>query len=216
VRLHVIGGAKISATSLGSLDELVNSTRGLQPWRKVFHAFNGIVIASGLTFLGLSKVEALAIIGAIGAILLIVDAVRLLNPDANAIFFRSFASLASPRDAEGLASSTWYTFGVLLTVALVPRPEAVSAILVLGLADPIASVVGQKYGRRPFLGGTVEGTTTFLVVALALLLARHAWPTALVAAALAGIAERRSWPLDDNFTIPVVTGLALFGVTLLV
>jgi dolichol kinase len=200
---------------LSSLDELVDRTRGLQPWRKIFHAFNGVVIALALAFLDISRIEALSIIGAIGALLLIADAVRLLNEDANELFFRSFTSLASPREAEGAASSTWYTFGVLVTVALVPRAEAISAVLVLGLADPIASVVGQRYGRRPFLGGTVEGTASFLVVALALLLYRHAWPAALVAALLAALAERRSWPLDDNFTIPVVTGLALSGFALL-
>jgi dolichol kinase len=88
----------------------------------------------------------------------------------------------------------------------------VSAILVLGLADPVAGVVGQRFGSRPFLGGTVEGTAVFFAVALTILLLRHAWPPALAAAVLAALAERRSWPLDDNFAVPVVVALALRGV----
>jgi dolichol kinase len=44
---------------------------------------------------------------------------------------------------------------------------------------------------------------------------RHPWQAAVPTAILAAFAERRSWPLDDNFTVPLVTGLALYGVTLL-
>ena len=92
-----------------------------------------------------------------------------------------------------------------------PRAEAVSGVLVLGLADPIASVIGQLYGRRPFLGGTLEGTSVFVLVALSILLVRHPWQAAVPAAIIAALAERRSWPLDDNFTVPLVTGLVLYG-----
>ncbi len=199
--------------STESLDELVSRTRGLQPWRKAFHAFNGLVIAGALAFLDLTRSQALLILGVIGVLLLVGDAVRLVSRDANELFFRSFTSLASPREAKGLASSTWYAFGVLLTVALFPQPEAVSAVLVLGLADPIASVVGQSMGRRPFLGGSVEGTTVFVLVALAVLIPRHAIPAAVLAAGIAALVERRSWPLDDNFSIPIMTGLTLFGMS---
>jgi dolichol kinase len=190
----------------------VQQTHGLQPWRKVFHAFNGLVIAGGLTFFHMERAPALVILGGITLTLLVWDVVRLRHRGANELFFRSFSSLVSPREAAGFASSTWYMLGVLVVVSLLDRPDAVSAILVLGLADPVASVVGQTFGRRPFLGGTVEGTAVFLAVALTILMIRHAWPAALAAATLAALAERRSWPLDDNFTVPVVTGITLWGV----
>lgn len=169
----------------------------------------------GLAFLGLSKTQALFFLVAIGVLLLLGDALRLMHRRTNEFFFRSFSSLASPREARGLASSTWYVFGIATTVLLVPRPEAVSGVLVLGLADPIASVIGQKYGRRPFLGGTIEGTAVFVAVALTILALRHPLAAAVPAAVLAALAERRSWPLDDNFTVPIVTGLVLYGVTVL-
>lgn len=192
------------------------ATSGLQPWRKVFHAGTGIVVAWALLVPSLSRGQALLGLALAFALLSALDAIRLRRDDANALFFRLFGALASPREARGFASSTWYALGLLLTVALVPRPEAVSAVLVLGLADPIASVVGQRFGRRPLLGGSVEGTLTFLTVALAILVARHAWPAAVPAAVVATLAERRSWPLDDNLAIPLATGLTLLAVGLLV
>jgi dolichol kinase len=205
----------IDAQPPDSFDELVSRTEGLQPLRKLFHAFNGIVVAAGLTFLGLAKQEALIILGGIGVLLVLGDGLRLYYRPANELFFRAFSSWVSPREARRPASSTWYVFGIVMTLIVVPMPVAVSGVLVLGLADPIASVIGQKFGRRPFLGGTVEGTTVFVLVALTILLVRHPWQAAVPAAILAAFAERRSWPLDDNFTVPLVTGLAIYSVTLL-
>jgi dolichol kinase len=85
----------------------------------------------------------------------------------------------------------------------------VSAVLVLGLADPVAGYVGRRLGRRPFLGGTLEGSLAFVLVAAVILIARHPALVALPAAALSALAERRCWPLDDNLAVPLACGVAL-------
>ena len=172
-------------------------------------------MAGSITFLDLPRSAAPAALGGVFVLLAGLDLVRLRLPGANRIFFRLFAALASPRERAGVASSTWYALGLLLTVVLFPTGEAVSAILVLALADPMASVVGQRLGRHPFLGGTVEGSVTFVVVAMAILVPRHPLPAAGGAALVAALAERRGWPLDDNLAVPLVTGLTLAGTRLL-
>lgn len=192
---------------------LVDRTSGLQPWRRVMHATNGILVAVALMVLPIPRAWAVGLLAtallAQGAI----DVVRLRFPAVNAAFFRAFRHLASPREASGPASSTWYTLGVLVAVALFPREAAVSGILVLGLADPAASYVGRRWGRRPFLGATLEGSGVFMAVAFAVMVPRHDPLLAAAAAAAATLAERLSWPLDDNVTLPVVTAavLALLG-----
>ncbi len=187
-----------------TLDELIERTAGPQPWRKALHAFNAVVIAVALEYLSPSRgVSVLALI-AMASTLVIVDAARLTNLSANELFFRTFNRLASPREARRIASSTWYALGMLVAVAAFPLHAAVSGVLVLGLCDPAAAYVGRRFGTRPFLGGTLEGSLAFFVVAALILGLRHSWPAALAAAAAGAIAERRSWPLDDNLTIPVV------------
>jgi dolichol kinase len=37
------------------------------------------------------------------------------------------------------------------------------------------------------------------------------WPAALCAAVAGALAERRSWPLDDDLTIPVVSAGVLYA-----
>jgi dolichol kinase len=193
------------------LHELVGRTRGPQPWRKLFHAVNGITIAVGLTTLPLSRGEAVAVFGGILSLLVALDVLRLRHEATNRLFFLAFSSLASPREAKGVASSTWYTLGALLTVALFSRAHAVSGVLVLALADPAASYVGQRWGSRPLLAGTLLGSAAFFLVALAVLAARHPLPVALVASVAVALAERLSWPLDDNLTIPIVGAAVLTG-----
>jgi dolichol kinase len=144
------------------------------------------------------------------------DALRARSDVANSLFFRVFRHLVSPRDATGLASSTWYAMGALVALALFPYRAAISAILVLALADPIASYAGRRWGRIPFLRGSLEGTLIFTLVALAVLLPRHPPLIAVVTALCAAVLERVSWPFDDNFTVPVATAamLAVLGAVL--
>ena len=182
----------------------MDRTAGLQPGRRIFHAANGTLIALALTWLEVSRGMALLLLGGALAGLVFMDVVRLRLPGANAAFFKAFRHLASPREATGPASSTWYTLGVLLTVAFFPRPAAVTGILILALADPAASYVGRRWGRRPFLGASLEGTALFVLVAAVTVAVRHGWVAGAVTGLVTAFAERRSWPIDDNLTVPVV------------
>lgn len=202
-------------TSAHTLDDLVARTTGAQPWRKVFHAATAVFMAAGLALLQSPSQAAILTLTAIVVALLTADIVRLRHRGANQLFFRVFGKLASPREARRIASSTWYAVGVLIVAALFPRPVAISGVLVLGLADPAASYVGQKLGRRPFLGGTLEGSLVFFATSTAVLALRHTWPIALLASVVATLAERGSWPLDDNLTIPVVSAGAVAALGLL-
>lgn len=192
-----------------TLDLLVERTAGPQWWRKAFHAFNAVAVAAVIAWWEPSRALGVAILSAVVLAAFLADAVRLTYPRANELFFRWFGRLASPREARGIASSTWYAAGILAAFAFFPQDVAVSAILVLGLCDPAAAFVGRRFGRRRFLGGTLEGSLAFFVVGALILGARHAWPAALVAAAAAALAERRSWPLDDNLAIPVVSAAVI-------
>ena len=191
------------------IESLVQRTAGPQPWRRVLHAASGVLVAVALTIVDVSRATALAIIAAVVAVMVAMDVARLASPRANALFFTAFRHLAAPRDARGLASSTWYALGILITVAAFALAAAVSGILVLALADPVASYGGRRWGRRPFLGGTLEGSALFAAVAFCVLAARHGPTVGALGTIALALAERLSWPFDDNLAIPVVGGAAV-------
>jgi dolichol kinase len=194
------------------LDDLIARTEGLQPWRRLFHATNGtlivVLLATGL----LSRQQMLLIlaIALFGALTL--DLLRLRVPAVQRLFFRSMAKLASPREAGGLASSTWYLVGVLTALLVFPLNVAMAGIMVLALGDPAASYVGRRWGRHRIPGdGSIEGTAVFFVVALGVLLAFFPPLYAVLGCVAATVVERIPWPLDDNLTLPLGTGAALMA-----
>jgi len=196
------------------LADLVRQTDGLQPWRRVFHATNGMMAALLLHVLRPDRPVALLVLGAIAAGLIALDLVRLRAPAVNTAFFRAFRLIASPREEGKVASSTWFVLGLFLAVLLFPLDAVIPGILVLALADPAASVVGRLKGRRPLGKGTVEGTLVFLAVALAVLLPILPLRAALAGAFAGAAAEIFLTRLDDNLSIPlaVAAAVTLLGV----
>lgn len=191
------------------LTELVRRTDGLQPWRRVFHMSSGLALAALGAVVGPDRASLSWILG--GALLLAasLDGVRLRHPRVNEWFFRTLMGLASPREARGVASSTWYLVGLLVVQLWFPASAWIPAVLVLALADPAAGVVGRLWGQRKIGAGTLEGSATFFAVSFAVLLAFATPTVALVAAAWVTVWEATPLPVDDNLIVPVATALAM-------
>ena len=184
--------------------------RGVQPWRRLFHAGNALVVAFLPPLFGVGRWATVGLLGALFVGLVSFDLARLRSPELNALFFRLFPSLASDRERTNIASSSWYALGLILVLALFPRAIAVPAILVLGLADPAASTIGRLWGRRRIGKGTWLGTTVFVVVAAAVMSTAVGPARALAAALVVAAIEILPWRLDDNLTVPLAAAAALW------
>lgn len=202
-------GPNHHGASARELSALVARTEGLQPWRRVFHLVSGTLLATLVSRLGPGSREVTVLLGVPLLIAAALDLVRLRYDRVNAWFFRGLSALASPREARGVASSTWYLVGLLVVHLLFPSHVLVPAILVLALADPVAGVVGRLWGRRRIGTGTVRGSAAFLLVSVAVL-AAHVSPGAAVTAAIwVTFWEAAPLPADDNLTVPLATAVAL-------
>ena len=184
-------------------------TCGLQPWRRVVHAVCGLGLA-GLIWLDILPPLVLSVgLGAIIAMAVGTDVLRLRRPDLNRRFFQVFRHLASPRESGKWASSTWYVIGAAGVMLVFPSRVWIPSILVVALADPCASVCGQLWGRaRPGQPSLLGSGVFWAVAALCL------WPfaglgPAVVIGLVAAAAERASIPVDDNVTVALVTAVAL-------
>jgi dolichol kinase len=188
------------------LAPLVARTAGPQPGRRLFHAVNGLVIAGALVFLEPGWTLAVGILGGLTLGAFLLDALRFAVPALNRLFFRVLRPFASPREARGAASSSWYLLGCTLAVAVFPRELAVASILVLALADPAASWAGRRWGKARLGTGTRLGTGIFVAVAAAVLTPFTGLPVALLVALGTAALEILPWPLDDNLVVPLATG----------
>lgn len=194
------------------IDALAEGTGGVQPWRRVFHVATGIGLAAAAHWSGADSFALRATLAGATAASFSLDALRFRFPEANAVFFRWFRRLASPREARGPASSSWFLAGALAVSLLAPA-HFVPSLLVLALADPAASVVGRLWGRRALGNGSWEGSATFFVVGCGVLVPWAGVPGGLLAAAVAAAVEATPWKLDDNLTTPLAVAAALWAMT---
>lgn len=194
--------------SASGFEALVRRTEGVQPWRRAFHATGGVALAVAGHATGADSTGFRGLLAAAAVVGFAIDAVRLRRPAVNAAFFGWFRALASPREARGVASSSWFATGALATALFLPA-HFVPAMLVVGLADPAAGVAGRLWGTRPLGKGSVQGAAAFFVVASAVLVPLAGAPLGLAVAFVAAALEVLSPGIDDNLITPVGVAAAL-------
>jgi len=135
-------------------------------------------------------------------------------PALNRALMRMMGAVAHPHEHWRINSATWYSSAIFL-LALTQEPIVqVSGVMILGVSDPLAAIVGRRYGKHKLVHGrSLEGSLTFLIsgwiAATTLLMALHpltfgtAAMIALGGALPATFAELFSRRIDDNFSIPV-------------
>ena len=117
-----------------------------------------------------------------------------------------------PELYEFVASPIFFAIGVMLSLLLFPTPINYASISVLTLGDGFATIFGKMIGRTTFSfnkGKMVEGSIFgFLFAFLGAML--FVTPIqALIAAAIGMIMESLPLPINDNLTIPIISGLVL-------
>ena len=156
----------------------------------------------------------LAIIG-VGGLVTLALAAELLKgvvPAVRAIFLRIFSPiLRSQEQKGGLTGATYFLIGSFLCILLFDKTLAIVCLCFLTLGDLCAALIGKQWGRiKLFSRKSLEGSLACFVVctAAALLIGLH--PVVAIAGALvATLIELLPVGVDDNVTIPLISGLAM-------
>lgn len=187
--------------------------------RKFYHALMGLICYTLYAFV-LTQKQSVVVLASIGGFFVLLDVVRLRWRPLNVFLLRRFGALMRREEYERLTANSWYVFGMLTLAIFFPKPYAELGLLFLAFGDPAAAMVGVRFGRTPITPGkTLEGAlANFLVCALLTFISalwRFQWPAdeALLLAVCGGlgaaVAEAIPWPVDDNFSLPVVSALLL-------
>ena len=185
--------------------------------RNVFHASNA-VLAAGLYHYVLSREQALIILGSVFSFYATLEITRRFSTRWNDFLVdKVFGSISRPAERYRVNSATIYLMALTLITFFFSREAVITAILVLGFGDPIASIVGKRWGKRKlYLDRSYAGTgafvgASFVVVAAYFALMSVTVPlgAGLTVAAVTAVAgagtELVSQKIDDNFSIPVVS-----------
>ena len=202
---------------------LASAARPTNIPRTAFHAGAAAVAITCVLVLP-SRGWLIAIPGAFAVYAWSMETARRLSPRVNDSLMRLYARIAHPQERHRVNSVTWFGTALVILAVCGSRPAMLAAAAILGAADPIAGIVGRRWGRHRFQNGrSLEGAIAFFVsgtvaASIALGVVTAANPAAVIglaaACALGGaVTELVSSRLDDNLMIPLVTGaIATLGV----
>jgi dolichol kinase len=181
-------------------------------WRKGTHL--GALIIPGVYFvLGLSESQMLAIMIPIALLMLLIDISRLREW----ALWRKIAAPIGGRMIRGheqagdFTGATYILVSVCLTVAMYTKPIAIAALTFIIVGDTLAALVGRRFGRHRFGRKSVEGSLACLAGTslVAVFTPGLALSVALPGAVVAAITEALSTRIDDNISVPIVSGLVM-------
>lgn len=183
-------------------------------WRRLFHLLAGSCIP--LAGLFVPTAALLAGLAALAGAALLSDLARFRFPSANRRYMRLLAPLLKADEESRITGATYMCIAALLAFALFGREVAVPALFYLSLGDPAAALMGRRAPGPRIFGKSPAGTLAFAAVASAAAaglvgVGALEFHWALWAGAgIAALLELASLPPDDNLSIPLLSGLAMW------
>lgn len=190
--------------------------------RKLWHFTMGMAIVLIYTGTGMSRATGATVLGFFFLAFFSIEMLRLRNPRVNAVALRMLGALMRRGEESRLSGVPYYLAAAIIAVLVFPKTVTILALLFLACGDPAASLAGILYGDRSVrfsngksLVGTAAGVLVCTLIAGALLaslgLGFGTWlALSLLSGMAGGLAEMVPLEIDDNFTIPVVSGFAVW------
>ena len=179
-------------------------------YRKILHLFYSSSIVLFLWCFGKEAVLPWFIVIAI--ILSILDYGRRHIVVLNRIFVYLFSIFIRPPEHRILSGASWVVIGAALTTLIFSESAAIIGLLVLGISDSCASLIGIKFGKTQFFKKSLEGSAAFFLSAALIVftLSPALFAINICAVFFATLVELFSTPrLNDNLFIPITTAFIL-------
>ena len=182
-------------------------------WRRLFH----LTACSSIPLVGIfvGATPMVVLLSVLSGIALLVESIRLRVPGLNRRMLRYLKPLLKTEEDRELTGATYVALASLAAFLLFDESLAITALFFLALGDPVAALVGSRMGGIRMFGKSPFGTIAFFLVgfaAVGLLSAGGVvdFHWALVAgAAVAAVVELVPLVVDDNVSIPLVSGAAM-------
>ncbi len=188
--------------------------------RSIFHACMGLIAVAMYQFV-LTQQAAMIILLSLLSVFTVLEISRRFSDRFNDFMvYRLFGAISRPQERYKTNSASYYLLALTIITLVAPREAVCMAVLALAFGDPMASIVGNHWGRTRLSNDkSLEGGLAFLAVSgLAIfvyLLLFAGWlslPQRLLAAVcvsgVGAFVELFSRKFDDNFTVPVACALA--------
>ncbi len=177
--------------------------------RKSLHVLTAAIPISYVFMPRFTMVITLTILGFLA---LLIDFVRLEVKPFGKFFNHYFGKLLWKKEKETLTAATHYVAAAFLSVYFFDKWIAVAVLLFLSFGDTAAHIIGVKWGKiRLDTEKTVEGSLACLVICLSIssFLPQPELIVLFIGSVVASLVEFFPFGIDDNFTLPLISGAAM-------
>ena len=146
---------------------------------------------------------------ALGSIL--VDVIRLWKLPLANFFNWLLGPILREHENHSLTGSSHILSASALSIIFFDKKVAIAAIVYVILGDIAAAIIGRVYGKTKIENKSLEGSLAFLSVCLlvALLLPGLPFWIGAIGALVATAVEALSISIDDNLSVPLLSGLVM-------
>jgi dolichol kinase len=180
--------------------------------RKATH-LGALVIPGGYYLLGLERSTATLIMLVIGLTMLLIDISRMRHWWLwRNVAVHVIGPVIRKHEKDGdFTGATYILLTSALTIFLYQKPIAIAALSFIIVGDSFAAVIGRKYGRTKIGNKSVEGSLGCLLGTsiVAMLTPGISLPVGLLGAVVATLVEAWPFGVDDNVSVPLLSGLAM-------
>ncbi len=177
--------------------------------RKFLHLMTMVI---PITYIFVNRFQMVLFLASLGVLAVIIDFLRLEVKPIGRFFSRILGKILWEREKHTLTGATNYSIAAFLSVYFFDKWVAIAVLLFLALGDTAAYIIGVRWGITYFNSEkTIEGSAACLIICLgiSLLLPRPDILILIVGAVIASAVELFPLGVDDNITLPLISGVAM-------
>ncbi|MBC8527812.1 MAG: phosphatidate cytidylyltransferase [Candidatus Cloacimonetes bacterium] len=196
-------------------------------YRKLIHLF-AIIIPVLYYFVVKSDIISISILLPIALFCVVVDATRMESPKIKNKFYKVFGAQLRDNETTSLTGASYLLTSSVVVIAIFTKEIAFLAISYLVVGDTCAAMLGLKMGKRKirrtrktiegligsFLSCTIYGLICYFLFLRKVFAFNNPHPQLAIimivfGALIASITEVSDLHINDNITIPIISGIAM-------
>ncbi len=186
--------------------------------RKAIHLSSSVI---PISYLYLSKDVEIFILVLLSITMIIIDLTRTRNQLMKELYYKYLQPVLRSHEFDNqktvFTGGTYIVIAYLICVIIFPKPIAITSMFIIIICDSSAAIFGKVYGRS-FIGNkTIEGSLTFFISGLIIVLLTPKLTDLSVEYYIAAAAvlfttmfEILPIKIDDNISIPVFFGAVYY------
>ena len=177
--------------------------------RKATHLF---ALTMPIGYMLFPRDIALSVLIPIMGLFILFDTARLQGWGFWSLVKPIWGRMIRPHESNRYTGASYIMFATVLTVIIFDKPVAVCALSFIILGDVAAALVGRKWGKHRYGNKSYEGSFAFLLSAMipAVLVPGIPILIGVTGAVVATFTEAFSGKIDDNLSVPLVSGLVMY------